>query len=53
MGRTLDMQIGPPATEAELRALPKAAVAAELRQRVMRMGGVSDEVFVWPSHVTW
>ena len=53
MGRTLDMQIGLPATEADLRALPKAAVAAELRQRVMRMGGVSDEVFVWPSHVTW
>lgn len=49
----LGMEIGAPVSAGELRALPKAEVAAELRRRVMRLGGVSDEVFVWPSHVKW
>lgn len=53
MGRRLGMEIGAPVSSGTLRALPKGEVAAELRRRVMRLGGVSDEVFVWPAHVKW
>lgn len=53
MGRALPMRIGAPVASAELRALPRDAVAGELRKRVMRLGGVSDEVFLWPAHVKW
>lgn len=53
MGRSLPMEVGAPASSDELRALPKAEVATALRRRVMRLGGVSDEVFVWPAHVKW
>ena len=53
MGRRLGMEIGAPVPSDVLRTLPKGAVAADLRRRVMRLGGVSDEVFVWPAHVKW
>lgn len=53
MGRRLEMEIGAPIASEALRALPKGGVAAELRRRVMRLGGMSDEVFVWPAHVKW
>ena len=47
------MRIGAPVAAADLLALPKADVAAELRRRTMALGGTGDEVFVWPSHVKW
>lgn len=53
MGRALPMEVGAPVPSDALRALPKGEVAAELRRCVMRLGGVSDEVFVWPAHVKW
>lgn len=53
MGQRLGMEIGAPLSSATLRALPKADIAPDLRRRVMRLGGRSDEVFVWPAHVTW
>jgi len=53
MGRRLPMELGAPLSSEVLRALPKGEVAAELRRRVMRLGGLSDEVFVWPAHVKW
>jgi putative hemolysin len=53
MGQRLGMEIGLPVSAEDLRALPKPEIATELRRRVMRLGGASDEVFVWPSHVTW
>lgn len=53
MGRRLEMEIGAPVSSGALRALPKGEVAAKLRHSVMRLGGVSDEVFVWPAHVKW
>lgn len=53
MGRALPMDVGAPTPPDALRALPKGDVAAELRRRVMRLGGVSDEVFVWPARLKW
>lgn len=53
MGQRLGMEIGAPVSADTLRSLPKGEVAAELRRRVMRLGGMSDEVFVWPAHVKW
>lgn len=53
MGKCLPMEVGAPLSSDELRSLPKGEVAAELRRRVMRLGRMSDEVFVWPAHVTW
>ena len=53
MGRRLPAEVGAPVSAEVLRALPKGEVAAALRRDVMRLGGQSDEVFVWPSHVTW
>lgn len=53
MGRPLPMEVGKPISSDMLSTLPKGEVAAELRRRVMQLGGLSDEVFVWPSHVRW
>ncbi|MBC2836878.1 lysophospholipid acyltransferase family protein [Paragemmobacter straminiformis] len=51
--RALRMTIGAPVTAAELAALPKEAIAAELRRRTMQLGGQRDETFLWPAHVKW
>ncbi len=53
MGRPLAMSIGAPVAADTLRALPKEAVAPELRRITMALGGLSDETFVWPAHVKW
>ena len=53
MGRRLGMEIGAPVSSDALRVLPKGEVAAELRRHVMRLGGMTDEVFVWPTRVKW
>lgn len=53
MGRPLLMELGAPLSAEALRALPKSEVAADLRRRVMRLGGLSDEIFVWPAHMKW
>lgn len=53
MGRRLEMEVGAPLPGAALRDLPKAEQSAALRRRVMRLGGTTDEVFVWPSYLRW
>lgn len=53
MGRRIDMRIGSPIRDETLRALPKDAVASELRRITMRLGGIGDETFLWPAHVKW
>lgn len=51
--RPLHMTIGAPVTSAELAAMPKEAIAADLRRRTMELGGGQDETFLWPAHVKW
>lgn len=53
MGRALEMRIGAPLRSADLQHLTREEVAADLRRRTMRLGGLSDERFVWPAHVKW
>lgn len=53
MGQRLAMEIGAPVSSDTLRALSKADVAGSLRRRVMHLGGMPDDVFVWPAHVKW
>lgn len=51
--KPLAMTIGAPVSAAELQALPKEAIAPELRRRTMDLGGQRDETFLWPAHVKW
>jgi putative hemolysin len=53
MGRALEMRIGAPVASSALRALGRDEIAPELRRQTMRLGGVSDERFIWPAHVKW
>ncbi len=53
LGKTLPMSIGAPIAAADLQDKPKDEVTALLRRRTMEMAGAPDDVFIWPSHVTW
>lgn len=53
VAKPLAMTIGAPVAATELQALPKEAIAPELRRRTMELGGQKDETFLWPAHVKW
>lgn len=57
MGMPVKIRFGAPIPADELRKLDRAAVADELRRRTMLLDPKTaqdpDEVFRWPSHVTW
>lgn len=57
MRRAVDLTIGAPISADDLRKLDRGAVADFLRRRTIALAGPDapnlDEVYVWPSRVTW
>lgn len=57
MRRTVDMTIGAPIGADDLQRLERGTVADYLRRKTMALAGSDapdlDEVYVWPSRVTW
>lgn len=53
MGCQPGMKIGAPIPAEDLQSLPRDTVANLLRSRTMALGGLGQDVFLWPKHVTW
>lgn len=57
MGRPLQISVGAPVSDHDLRLLDRARIADTLRRSTVALAGPAlndpEEVFVWPSHIRW